>query len=98
MFADHLRIIMFPSPNSNSPCEWFARVAEDDPEREKMGGIVAWLHIKPAAGGVYLFESNSKGISLADSWYESVEEAKLAAEEMFELPSQSWTTSAPPWR
>lgn len=89
---------MFPLPNDAHPQEWFARVAQDDPERVKMGGIVSWLHIQPVAGGVYLFESDSKGISLADSWHASVEDAKLAAEVMFELTEHSWTTSAPPWR
>jgi biofilm protein TabA len=56
------------------------------------------LMIHETENGVYLFSFNRvpDGGGMGDEWYETVADAKAAAQEAYQVPSEAWTQIADP--
>lgn len=52
--------------------------------------IASWLEIVDEQEGVYLFHYDSDGVCVADTWHQSVEEAKQQAEFEFGVDREGW--------
>ncbi len=58
------------------------------------GGVapqIAWVEIEPADGAFFLFYFDSNGTCLADTWHQTVEQAKAQAQFEFEIEEHDWS-------
>ncbi len=51
---------------------------------------VAWVEIEARDGAFYLYYFDSNGDGLADTWHETVEQAKEQARFEFEIEERDW--------
>lgn len=51
-----------------------------------------WVEISEEPEGFYLYHFNQAGECIADTWHETLEEAKEQAKFEFEIKDNDWTT------
>jgi hypothetical protein len=58
--------------------------------------VPKWLEISEEDGAFYLFHLDAEGVCYADTWHQSLEEAKQQAAFEFGIASDKWTEVAQP--
>lgn len=59
-------------------------------ESEDIVSKIAWVELESGDGGLYLFYFSAAGDCLADTWHESIEQAKHQAQLEFEIADADW--------
>jgi hypothetical protein len=56
--------------------------------------VPAWVEISKVDGAFYLSHFDSEGVCFADTWHQTLDEAKGQAEFEFAISDNKWTTIA----
>jgi hypothetical protein len=68
---------------------------EGKPVAVKSLPVPAWVEISAEDGAFYLLHFNANGTCVADTWHQTLDEAKRQAEFEFGITPDEWTSVSP---
>lgn len=87
-----LRLKAIVKEATGRTAQYIGHIVAGTPEVMSQLPVPAWIEISEEDGAFYLYHFNAAGVCFADTWHESLDDAKRQAQHEFGISAGEWVT------